>query len=132
MLYLEQGGFPVYIARAGVADLARTLNISTTHDLLIAMEVVGQAPYIARAIHEAQQKNIPTAAIVASASLASARYADTVLAAQAHPAVGVGIVSIEAIVYALARVMRWRFAERFAGTEQSISELSEKIQLTSD
>jgi DNA-binding MurR/RpiR family transcriptional regulator len=129
VLYLEQGGFPVYIARAGVADLARTLNIATPHDLLIAMEVVGQTPYIARAMHEAQLKGIPTAAIIASASLASARFADSVLAAQAHPAVGVGIVSIEAIVYALAQVLRWRFAERFAGTEQAIFELSDRIQL---
>jgi hypothetical protein len=77
---------------------------------------------------QAQIRGIPTAAIVGSASLASARFADTVLAAQSHPSIGVGIVSIEAIVYALAQVLRWRFADRFAGTEQAISELSERIQ----
>jgi DNA-binding MurR/RpiR family transcriptional regulator len=128
-LFLEQGGFPIYIARAGIADLARTVNIATSQDLLLAMEVAGQAPYIARAMQEAQAKSIPTAAIIASASLASARFADTVLAAQAHPSIGVGIVSIEVIVYALAQVLRWRFSGRFAGTEQAISELSERIQL---
>lgn len=128
VLFLEQGGFPVYIARSGIADLARTVNIATPQDLLLAMEVAGQAPYIARAMGEAQARNIPTAAIIGSASLASARYADTVLTAQAHPSLGVGIVSIEAIVYALSQVLRWRFAERFAGTEQAISELSERIQ----
>jgi DNA-binding MurR/RpiR family transcriptional regulator len=129
VLFLEQGGFPVYIARAGIADLARTVNIATRQDLLLAMEVAGQAPYIARAMGEAQTRKSPTAAIVGSASLASARFADTVLAAQAHPSIGVGIVSIEAIVYALSQVLRWRFADRFAGTEQAISELSERIQL---
>lgn len=128
VLFLEQGGFPVYIARAGISDLARTVNIATPQDLLLAMEVAGQSPSIARAMGEAQAKGIPTAAIVASASLASARYADTVLAAQSHPSIGVGIVSIEAIVYALAQVLRWRFADRFAGTEQAISELSDRIQ----
>lgn len=128
VLFLEQGGFPIYIARAGIADLARTVNIATDHDLLLAMEVEGQSPYIARAMEEAQRRNIPTAAIVGSASLASARFADTVLAAQAHPSVGVGIVAIEAIVYALAQVMRWRFADRFTGTEQEISNLSDFIQ----
>ncbi|MEW5871717.1 MAG: MurR/RpiR family transcriptional regulator [Chloroflexota bacterium] len=128
VLFLEQGGFPIYIARAGIADLARTVNIATQQDLLLAMEVAGQAPYIARAMGEAQTRGIPTAAIVGSASLASARFADTVLAAQAHPSIGVGIVSIDAIVYALSQSLRWRFAERFAGTEQSISELSERIQ----
>jgi DNA-binding MurR/RpiR family transcriptional regulator len=126
--YLEQGGFPVYIARSGVADLARTINTATNQDLLLAMEVAGQSPYIARALSEAQNKGIATAAIVGSSSLASARSADIVLAAQAHPSLGVGIVSIEAIVYALAQVLYWRYAERFVGTEQAISELSARIQ----
>jgi DNA-binding MurR/RpiR family transcriptional regulator len=126
--YLEQGGFPVLIARAGVADLARTINTTTPQDLLLAMEVAGQSPYIARALEEAQTKGIPTAAIVGAASLASARAANIVLAAQAHPSLGVGIVSIEAIVYALAQVLSWRYADRFAGTEQAIAELSARIQ----
>lgn len=125
--YLEQGGFPVYIARSGIADLARTINTATSQDLLLAMEVAGQSP-IARALSEAQTKGIPTAAIVGSSSLASARSANIVLAAHAHPSLGVGIVSIEAIVYALAQVLYWRYAERFAGTEQAISDLSARIQ----
>jgi len=132
VLYLEQGGFPVYIARSGISDLARTVNNASPQDLLIAMEVAGQAPYIAHALEEARTRRIPTAAIVSSASLQSARFADVVLAAQAHPFIGVGIVSIEAIVYALAQVLHWRFADRFAGTEQAISELSERIRQSLD
>ncbi|UCH61019.1 MAG: MurR/RpiR family transcriptional regulator [Anaerolineales bacterium] len=126
--YLEQGGFPVYIARSGVADLARTINTATAQDLLLAMEVAGQSPYIARALEEARSKGIPTAAIVGASSLASARSADIVLAAQAHPSLGVGIVSIEAIVYTLAQVLNWKYADHFAGTEQAIAELSSRIQ----
>jgi len=128
VLFLEQGAFPVYIARAGIADLARTVNTALPSDLLLAMEIIGQAPYIARALGEAQAKGIPTAAIIASASLASARFADVVVAAQAHPSIGVGIVSIEAVVYSLVQVLYWRFADRFAGTEQAILQLSERIQ----
>src|SRR5512136_2885705 len=128
VLFLEQGGFPVYIARTGVADLARTINTTTHQDLLIALEVAGQSPYIARALGEAQNKGIPTASIVASASLPSARYADTVLAAQSHPSIGVGIIAIDTVVYAISQVLKWRFADRFAGTEQLIAELSEEIQ----
>jgi len=126
--YLEQGGIPVYIARSGIADLARTVNTATDKDLLLAMEVAGQTPYIARALGEAQAKGIPTSAIVGASSLASARVADIVLAAQAHHSLGVGIVSLESIVFTLAQVLRWRFADRFAGTEQAISKLSARIQ----
>lgn len=128
VMFLEQGGFPVYIARPGIVDLARTVNIATDQDLLLAMEVVGQSPFIARALQEAQGRGIPTAAIVGSASLPSARFADAVLAARPHPSIGVGIISIEAIVYAFARALQSRFADRFAGTEQSISQLSERIR----
>lgn len=128
VLYLEQGGFPVYIARSGIADLARTVNISTPQDLLLAMEVAGQAPYIARALKEAQQKNIPTAAIVGAASLASARFADITLSAQAQPGIGIGIVSLEAVVYALSQVLRWRFADRYTGSEQAVTKYVKQIQ----
>jgi DNA-binding MurR/RpiR family transcriptional regulator len=126
--YLEQGGFPVYIARSGLVDLARTINTAGPNDLLLAMEVVGQSPYITRALCEAQSKGIPTAAIVGAASLASTRCADIVVASQAHLSSGVGIVSIEAIIYTLAQVLHWRYADRFAGTEQAIDALSAQIQ----
>jgi DNA-binding MurR/RpiR family transcriptional regulator len=129
VLFLEQGGFPVYIARTGIVDLARTINISNQQDLLIAMEVSGQLPYIAQTLKEAQKRGIPTASIVGSASFPSARYADSVVAAQTHTSTGLGIVSVEALVYAIGKVLYWRFADRFAGTEQSIEELSEKIQV---
>jgi hypothetical protein len=92
------------------------------------MEVVGQSPYITRALCEAKSKGIPTAAIVGAASLASTRCADIVIAAQAHLSPGVGIVSIEAIIYTLAQVLRQRYADRFVGTEQSIADLSSRIQ----
>jgi DNA-binding MurR/RpiR family transcriptional regulator len=78
--FLEQGGFPIYIARSGVADLARTVHTATNQDLLIALEVAGQSPYIAGALEAARQKGLPTAAILGAASLISARAAPWVLA----------------------------------------------------
>jgi len=126
--YLEQGGFPVYIARPGLVDLARTLNTANSNDLIIAMEVIGQSSYITRSLCEAQSRDIPTAAIVGAASLSSTRCADIVIAAQAHLSPEIGIVSIEAIIYTLAQVLRNRYADRFAGTEQAIASLSQRIQ----
>jgi DNA-binding MurR/RpiR family transcriptional regulator len=130
--FLEQGGFPIYIARSGVADLARTVHTATPQDLLLALEVSGQAAYIARALEQARQKGLQTAAILGAASLASARNADIVLAARSQPSLGVGIVTIEAIIYALAQALRWRFADRFAGAEYAIAELSTHIQQPTD
>jgi len=132
VLCLEAGGFNVFVARSGIADLARTVNISSAKDLLLAMEVSGKTPYIARALREAQAKGIPTAAIVSSASQVSARYADIVLAAQSQPEMGIGIISIETIVYALSQVLRWKHAERFSGAVQEITALIEKIGQPAD
>jgi DNA-binding MurR/RpiR family transcriptional regulator len=130
--FLEQGGFPIYIARSGVADLARTVHTATLQDLLIALEVSGQSPYISGALEAARKKGLPTAAILGAASLNSARAADVVLAARSNPSLGVGIISIESIIYALSQALRWRFAERFAGAEQAIIELSANIQRSND
>ena len=130
--FLEQGGFPIYIARPGVSDLAQTVHIATSQDLLLVLDVAGQNPYIARALREAKAKDIQTAAIVGSASLASARYADVVLEAKSRHTIGIGMVVIVAMIYALAEALRWRFADRFAGAEQAISALSNRIQRTSE
>lgn len=130
--FLEQGGFPIYIARSGVEDLARTVHTATTQDLLIALEVSGQSPYIAGALEAARKKGLPTAAVLGAASLNSARAADVVLAARSNPSLGVGIISIESIIFALCQALRWRFADRFAGAEQAISGLSANIQHAND
>ena len=126
--FLEQGAFPIYIARSGVADLARTVHTATHQDLLIALEVSGQSPYIAGALESARKKGLPTAAILGAASLASARAAEVVLAARYNPSLGVGIITIESIIFALCQALRWRFADRFAGAEQAIAELTSYIQ----
>jgi DNA-binding MurR/RpiR family transcriptional regulator len=130
--FLEQGGFPIYIARSGVEDLARTVHTATAQDLLIALEVSGQSPYIAGALESARKKGLPTAAVLGAASLNSARAADVVLAARSNPSLGVGIISIESIIFALCQALRWRFADRFAGAEQAIAGLSANIQHAND
>ncbi len=130
--FLEQGGFTSYLARPGVDDLARTVHTATPQDLLIAVDVAGQSPYIARALSEAHNKDIPTAAIVGTASLPSSRAASIVLAARSRPSPGIGMIVVGAIIYALAEALRWHFKDRFAGAEQAIGDLSQRIQQPSE
>lgn len=130
--YLEQGGFTSYLARPGVDDLARTVHTANSQDLLIAVDVAGQSPYIARALDEARMKGIPTAAIIGTASLPSARAASIVLAARSRPSPGIGMIVVGAITYVLAEALRWHFKDRFAGAEQAIVDLSRRIQQPSE
>jgi DNA-binding MurR/RpiR family transcriptional regulator len=126
--FLEQGGFQIYIARPGVVDLARTIHTAQPNDLLLAIDVGGQSPTIASTLQQAQKRGIRTAAIVGAASLPSTRAADVVLSALEHPSTHTGVVIINVMIYILVEALRWANAERFAGAEQSINELSDHIQ----
>ncbi len=130
--FLEQGGFPIYIARPGVIDFARTVHTASQQDLLLAIDVTGQSPFIARSLAEAKARNIPTAAIVGAASLPTARSADVVLAASEHPSPTSGMIVISAIIYILVEALHWSFSQRFSGAEQAIAELAERIQEVED
>ena len=130
--FLEQGGFPIYIARPGVIDFARTVHTASQQDLLLAIDVTGQSPFIARSLAEARARNIPTAAIVGAASLPTARSADVVLAASEHPSPTSGMIVISAIIYILVEALHWSFSQRFSGAEQAIAELAERIQEVED
>jgi DNA-binding MurR/RpiR family transcriptional regulator len=130
--FLEQGGFPIYIARPGVIDFARTVHTASQQDLLIAIDVTAQSPFISRSLAEAKARNIPTAAIVGAGSLPTARSADVVLAASEHPSSTSGMIVISAIIYILVEALHWSFSQRFSGAEQAISELASRIQEVED
>ena len=130
--FLEQGGFPIYIARPGVIDFARVVHTASQQDLLLAIDVTGQSPFISRAMTEAKARSIPTAAIVGAASLPTARSADVVLAASEHPSSTSGMIVISAIIYILVDALHWSFSQRFSGAEQAIAELANRIQEAED
>jgi len=130
--FLEQGGFPVFVARPGVRDLARTLYGASPQDLVLAMDITGHSPFIANAILESRSRGIHTAAIVGTASLASARAASVVLAAQSYSSSVSGMVVINALVCVLGESLRWRYPERFAGSDQAIEELYGRLQQTNE
>lgn len=125
---LEQGGFLVTHIQPGATDLARAISTATRDDLLLVIDVAGDAGYIERALAEANAMDIPTAAIVGAASHASANEARVVLAAQNQTDVTIAIVMVDAVVYALAEALRWQYKERFTGAQEAISALFDRIQ----
>jgi DNA-binding MurR/RpiR family transcriptional regulator len=130
--FLEQGGFQIYIARPGVVDLARTIHTTQPNDLLLAMDVSGRSPNIARTLTTAQARGIRTATIAGAASLPSTRAADVVISALERPSTQTGVVIVNVIIYILVEALRWAYADRFAGAEQAIAELSTQIQVRDD
>ncbi|TAK11618.1 MAG: MurR/RpiR family transcriptional regulator [Anaerolineae bacterium] len=128
MNLLEQGGFMVTIAQAAVNDLARAVSTATKDDLILAIDVSGDAPFIARALSEASAVGIATAAIVGAASHPSAQSARLVLAAPSQTSLGVTLVVVDALVNVLAESLRWHYKERFAGADKALEALFARIQ----
>lgn len=124
---LERGGFPVIPVQNSAPDLARALRLLTPQDLLLALEVVGDLPYVARALLEAEARHIPTAAIVSAASFEAARASSLVLVTQTQPSSEFNMVLMNAIIYALGKVLRWKYPARFAGADQEITALSARL-----
>lgn len=131
MNVLEQGGFMVTIAQAAVNDLARAVSTATKEDLILAIDVSGDAPFIARALGEASAVGIMTAAIVGAASHPSAQSAGLVLAAPSQTSLGVTLVVVDALVNVLAESLRWTYKERFAGADKALEDLFARIQSSS-
>ncbi len=126
---LEQGGFLVSVAQPGVADLARTVSAASPDDMILAVDVAGAAPYIARALEEAASAGIATAAIVGAASHQSAAAVEVSLAAQNQADLGLAVIVVDVVAYALAEALRWEFRDRFDGADEAIGALFERIQL---
>ncbi|HLF87409.1 MAG TPA: MurR/RpiR family transcriptional regulator [Anaerolineales bacterium] len=132
MNLLERGKFLVSMAQTSAIDLARVVQAAEKDDLLLAIDVSGDAPYIANALSEARSRNITTAAIVGSASSQAARSSDFVLIVPVQPTIELRMMLVNGVVYALCQALQWRFASRFTGTNQAISSLTEKIQHTQE
>ena len=130
--FLEQGGFQIYIARPGLLDMARTIYTSQPKDLLIALDVTGQSRVISRTLKVAHERGIRTVTIAGAASLPSTRAADIVISALERPSTQTGAVIVNVIIYILVEALRWAFADRFKGAEQSIAETSAEILDTED
>jgi DNA-binding MurR/RpiR family transcriptional regulator len=124
---LEQGGFMVSVVQPGVVDLARTMLTASREDLVIAVDVAGASPYIARALSEADRMGVDTAAIVGAASHQSGLEADVVLAAQNQAEITMAVVAVDMVIYMLAEALQWKYQDRFAGKEEAIEAVFERI-----
>jgi DNA-binding MurR/RpiR family transcriptional regulator len=125
---LEEGGYPAYSVQHGITDIARALYSLNSDDLLIAIEIKGETPFVTRALATAQKNGVTTGAIVSAPSLPSANHADFVLTLQSKTSEGLGIVMVDAMIYALSQALRWKEPERYRKAQRSISRFSKQIQ----
>lgn len=125
--WLEGAGYTVQLAVGDLTDIARALVGGRKRDLAVAVEVVQETQLVPRALSEARQIGLRTAAVVAAPSASSTVYADLVLAGHASPEPGVGQVVVEALVHALVQMLKRDRPGRFASIESKVEEVSQRI-----
>jgi len=125
--WLEAAGYTIHPAGGGLPDLARAVASARKGDLVLAVEVVEETPFVARALGEARAAGVRTAAMVCAPSSQVARHADLVLSAYANPDPGVGLIIMEAIIYALSRLLVLTRPGLFGPARQRVSDLARRL-----
>ena len=107
--------------------MARVLVGARKGDMLFVIEVDEETPYLYRAITEARNVEICTAALVSSPSSPAALQADHVLAAFKTPLAGAGQILVEALIFAFMRMLLRARPGRFENISSRVAHVRKKL-----
>jgi len=125
--WLEAAGYMVRSSGGGLPDIARAIVGTRKGDLVLALEVGQESSTLASALAEAKRAGAQTAALVAAPSSQLARSADIVLAAHASQEAAIGQVLVEAMVFALLRLLMHSRPGWFGKLSQRLDELTPRL-----
>lgn len=125
--WLEAAGYTIHLSGSSPEELAQAVVGAHKGDLILAIEVSTETPYLARALAEAQRAGLDTAAIVAAPSSLVTRHADIVLASRAETVPGIGQILLESMVFALARMLEHARPGRYEDIADSVSRLTQRL-----
>jgi DNA-binding MurR/RpiR family transcriptional regulator len=125
--WLELGGHTVHYSAGSAADLARALAGVHRGDLVIAIECDGETPILGRALQEASKHGGATVALVASPSHDVTSYADLVLATRANSDPVMAQLMLDALTFALVRMLMKARPGRFKADGHQLRELTRSL-----
>jgi DNA-binding MurR/RpiR family transcriptional regulator len=103
--WLESVGYTIHLTGGSPPDLARAVAGIRAGDFVLAVVVLEETDFIARALAEAKSAGARTGVITAKPSSEAARHADLILTSHANPESGVGQILVESMVYALIQML---------------------------
>jgi DNA-binding MurR/RpiR family transcriptional regulator len=125
--WLETAGYNIHLAGGSPSDFARALVGARKGDMLFVIEVDEETPYLYRAIAEARNLEICSAALVATPSSPAALQADHVLAAFKTQLSGAGQILVEALIFAFMRMLYRARPGRFENISSRVNHLKKKL-----
>ncbi len=121
--WLEGAGYTIHLTDGGPDELVHALAGLRRHDLLLAVEVEGDTPYLARALACAQRQGTSTAAIVAAPSSPCAQHAQMVLAAHRTGDHSAALIMVQAMIHALHHMLLRTRPGRYENLNHRVAEL---------
>jgi DNA-binding MurR/RpiR family transcriptional regulator len=124
---LEAAGYNIHLAGGSLSDIARALAGARHGDLLIAVVIDDETPYLSAALSEAKSAGVCCTALVASLSSAAAEHADITLAAYKTSQPGANQFMVEAMIYALIRMITRVRPGRFENNEGHVARIRDQL-----
>ncbi len=125
--WLELGGHTVHYSAGSAADLARALAGLRRGDLVLAVEIDGETPMLARALEQAGRQGATTVALVATPSDEVTLHADLVLAGKSVPDPGLALMMLDGMAYALMRMLIKARPGRYQPVDGRIRDLTRAL-----
>jgi DNA-binding MurR/RpiR family transcriptional regulator len=124
---LESVGYTVHFAGSNPSDLARAIAGLGKDDLVLAVEVRAETPFIAQAMAQAKESGARTAALLVTRSSQIARYSDWVLTSHINPQPGIGQIVLESMIFALTQMLIHARPGRFEKTHEQVQSLTQNM-----
>lgn len=125
-IWLEAAGYTVHLASGSPSRLAWSLAGVRRRDLVLAVEVDEDTPFIAQALAEARAAGAYTVALVAAPSMQTTLHADLILASQSHPEPSIRQILLESMVFAIVRMLVHARPMRFKQAVESARALTHR------
>ena len=107
--------------------VAGHLGMAREKDFLLIIDMQDETPLILGALAQAKTAGMRSGAFVGSASFEAARRADIVLEVQSQEHSDSAPVVLAALVHALGRALRWRFADEFKENQSKFERIYKRL-----
>ncbi len=126
-VWLGSFGYTIHFTDGSPPDLARAVAGIGHRDFALAVVVLEETDFIARALVEAKAAGARTGAITTTTSSEAARYADLILTSHTSPESGVGQILVACMIYALIQMLIKAHPERFEKASNRVRELMQSM-----
>jgi DNA-binding MurR/RpiR family transcriptional regulator len=126
-VWLESFGYACHFTGGSPPDLARAVAGIGHRDFALAVVVLEETGFIARALVEAKAAGARTGAITTTPSSEAARHADLILTSHTSPESGVGQILVACMIYALIQMLIKAHPERFEQVSDRVRELMQSM-----